>query len=135
MPPPNRIPYVPGQKEVAKRIHEAIAALEAGDYQIIDENQNVRTFQSLGVSTMQKVLELVLDFLDEIVAAGPQACFCGIGGKVEFCNKQGFHDVRLYAYSWNSGTMRKSMYLKFGLKKKGETPVFTYMHLSCHDDE
>ena len=31
--------------------------------------------------------------------------------------------------------MRKPMYLKFGIRKKGEIPVFTYMHLSCHDDE
>jgi hypothetical protein len=84
---------------------------------------------------MREVLELVLDFLDEILAAGPPACFCGIGGRVEFCNQRGFHDVRLYAYNWNSAKMAKPMYLKFGLKKKGETPVFTYLHLSCHDDE
>ena len=135
MPLPNRNSHRPGPGEVETKVREAIRALENGEYQIIDENQNVRTFASLGVNTMHDVLELVLEFLDEILAAGPHACFCGIGGRVEFCNKRGFGDVRLYAYAWNSGRMRKQMYLKFGLKKRGETPVFTYLHLSCHDDE
>jgi len=133
--PSQRQPYVPRPKEVGKKIRDAISALENGEYQIIDASQNQRTFDCLGVNTMEEVLQFVLDFLDEILDAGPETCFCGIGGRMEFCNKRGFHDVRLYAYSWDSAIMTKRMYLKFRLKRKGNTPVFTYMHLSCHDDE
>lgn len=135
MPPRNRQSFIPGSAEIWKKVSEAIKALETGNYEIVDHTQNARTLESLQVDTMEEVLELVIEFLDEIYVAGPQNCFCGIGGRVEFCNKAGFSDVRLYAYHWESQTMGKRMYLKFGLKPRGSTPVFTYMHLSCHDDE
>ena len=135
MPPANRNPYVPGSKEIGKKVREAIEALEGGNYEIVDENQNVRTFESLDVTTMDDVLEKVLEFLDEIQELGPQSCYCGIGGKVDFCNKKGYSDVRLYAYAWDSATMNKRMYLKFGIRNRGAIISFTYIHLSCHDDE
>ncbi|NQX01087.1 hypothetical protein HQ447_10530 [bacterium] len=135
MPPPNRHPYVPGTKEIGKKVGDAIKALEVGHYEIVDENQNARTFESLGVFTMGEVLEHVLEFLDEIQALGPKECYCGIGGRVEFSNKRGYSDVRLYAYSWLSTKMVKWMYLKFGLRKRGSEISFTYIHLSCHDHE
>lgn len=135
MPPPKRQRYRPTPKEVGNKIRDAIRALENGDYHIIDESQNARAFDSVGVSTMEDVLEHVLEFLDEILSLGPEHCYCGIGGCVEFCNKKGFRNVRLYAYVWDSPSMTKRMYLKFGVRKKDETPVFSYMHLSCHDDE
>lgn len=135
MPPANRNPYVPGSKEIGKKVWEAIQALEHGNYYIADENQNARTFDSLGVTTMEDVLERVLDFLDEIQALGPQQCYCGIGGRVEFCHKKGYSDVRLYAYAWDSAAMNKRMYLKFGIRNKSAIISFTYIHLSCHDDE
>jgi len=135
MPPANRNPYVPGSKEIGKKVREAIQALEHGDYDIADENQNARTFDSLGVTTMEDVLEHVLEFLDEIQVLGPQQCYYGIGGRVEFCNKKGYSDVRLYAYAWDSAAMNKRMYLKFGIRNRGAIISFTYIHLSCHDDE
>lgn len=135
MPPPNNQSYFPGAKEIGKKIREAIKALEDGNYHIVDENQNARTFDSLGVFTMEEVLEIVIEFLDEIQALGPEKCYCGIGGRVEFSNKRGYSDVRLYAYSWLSTKMSKWMYLKFGLRKRGAEISFTYIHLSCHDHE
>lgn len=135
MPAPNRQSYVPGAKEIGKKVREAIKALETGLYEIADENQNARTFESLGVSTMEEVLEHVLEFLDEIQALGPEKCYCGIGGRVEFSNKRGYSDVRLYAYHWHSKKMSKWMYLKFGLRNRGSKISFTYIHLSCHDHE
>lgn len=135
MPPPNRNSYVPGAREIGKKVQEAIKALEAGQYDIADNNQNARTFESLGVCTMGEVLEHVLDFLDEIKALGPETCYCGIGGRVEFSNKSGFTDVRLFAYSWFSTKMNKWMYLKFGLRNRDSKISFTYIHLSCHDNE
>lgn len=135
MPAPNRQSYVPGAKEIGKKVREAIKALETGLYEIADENQNARTFDSLGVSTMEEVLEHVLEFLDEIQALGPENCYCGIGGRVEFSNKRGYSDVRLYAYHWLSTKMSKWMYLKFGLRNRGSKISFTYIHLSCHDHE
>lgn len=135
MAPQNRTPYVPGFKEVAKKVRLAIEALENGYYEIIDENQAPRTFASLGIQSEEVLLEHVLEFLDEILALDAFACFCGIGGRVEFCTKPRFLDVRLYAFSWDSPKMGKRMYLKFGLREKGAKSVFTYMHLSCHDDE
>lgn len=128
-------PHFPGSKEVGTKIREAIKALENGTYEIVDDLQNARTFDSLGVDTMEDVLEHVIEFLEEIRELGPDKCFCGIGGRVEFCNKRGFSDLRLYAYRWFSENMSKWMYLKFGLRKRGETSIFTYMHLSCHDHE
>lgn len=135
MPPPNRQSHFPGAGEIRKKVREAIKALEGGYYDIVDENQNARTFASLGVFTMDEVLEHVLELLDEIQALCPENCFCGIGGRVEFSNKRGFSDVRLYAYSWLSTKMGKWMYLKFGLRKRGSEIAFTYIHLSCHDHE
>lgn len=135
MPSANRQPYFPGGKEVWKKVREAIKALEDGYYEIVDDSQNARTFESLQVYTMEEVLEWIIEFLEEIYAANAQDCFCGIGGRVEFCNKAGFSDVRLYAYHWDSEKMGKRMYLKFGLKQRGSKTVFTYLHLSCHDDE
>lgn len=135
MPPPNRHPYIPGAKEVGKRVREAIRALEDGFYEIADNNQNARTFASLGVCSMDEVLEHVLVFLDEIQAIGPEKCYCGIGGKVEFSHKRGYTDVRLYAYTWDSAAMSKRMYLKFGIRDRNSKILFTYIHLSCHDDE
>jgi hypothetical protein len=135
MPPTNRHPYVPGAKEIGKKVREAIHALENGNYEIADDSQNVRSFESLGVFSMDEVLELVLEFLDEIQALGPEKCYCGIGGKVEFSHKHRFTDVRLYAYHWLSERMQKRMYLKFGLRNRDSKISFTYIHLSCHDDE
>ncbi len=116
-------------------MREAIQALENGDYAIIDETRTFRSFESLGVNTMEEVLQLALDFLDEIHCLGAEKCFCGIAGRVEFCQKRGFEDVRLHAYSWNSPSMKKEMYLKFGVRKKGKTPIFSYQQLSCHQSE
>lgn len=84
---------------------------------------------------MGEVLEQVLEFLDEIQVLGPENCYCGIGGRVEFSNKCGYSDVRLYAYCWLSTKMGKWMYLKFGMRKRGSEISFTYIHLSCHDHE
>lgn len=133
MPPPNRQPYRPTPKEVGKKVRGAISALENGDYDIIDETRTAQTFEALDVNTMDDVLEKVLVFLDEILDLGPWDSYCGIRGLVEFCDKPGFNDVRLFAFAWYSETMTRRMYLKFGLR--GKSPVFSYMHLSCHDDE
>lgn len=136
MAPQNKTPYRPGFKEVAKKVRNAIKALEDGFYEIIDDSQDDRTYQVLGVSTHEEILENVLEFLEEIL---PDAFgnFCGIGrGRmVEFCNKSGFSNVGLYAFCWDSQKMGKKMYLKFGLRERGSKTVFTYMHLSCHENE
>lgn len=135
MAPQNRNPYVPGFKEVAGKVRKAIKALEDGFYEIIDDSQDDRSFKALGVSSRMEILEHVMEFLDEIL---PDAFgnFCGIGDrKVEFCNKSGFSDVRLYAFCWDSRKMGKKMYLKFGISERGSKAVFTYMHLSCHENE
>lgn len=134
MAPQNRTPYVPGFKEVAKKVRQATEALEAGFYEIIDDTQDERTFAALGVYTRDEILEHVLEFLGEILPSAFE-CFCGIGGKVEFCTKPKHSDVRLYAFSWNSPKMGKPMYLKFGVKERGSKAVFHYMHLSCHENE
>lgn len=134
MAPQNRTPYVPGFKEVAKKVRQAIEALENGFYEIIDDTQDERTFKALGVDTQEKVLEHVLEFLDEILPNSFE-CFCGIGGKVEFCAKPKYSQVLLYAFSWDSQKMGKQMYLKFGMKERGKDAVFHYMHLSCHENE
>jgi hypothetical protein len=137
----SQYPRKPFRKEPGNKIRAAIAALEAGHYGVIDESRLAQSVEDLGLVIVRKdnvaerVLERVLDLLDEILAAGAFESFCGIGGKIAYCDQSKFQKELLYAYAWDSVSLQKRMYLKFGLKKRGNETVFKYLHLSCHDDE
>jgi len=135
--PKNNSSHEPSDKEICRKIDEAIIAIDSTDSTpvIIDDRHTQPAFAFLGCSDLDTLYDWVQTFLHEIKNIGPVSCFAGTAGRyVKRCDHSTFEDLFLYPYAFDSPTLGKTVYLKFGIRKSETegTLTFTYMHLNCH---
>jgi len=132
---PRRDRHAPSPKEICQKVETALAALEAGDYQIIADRHNQVAMDFLGAVDMEEVLDWAAVFLQEIKQIGPVACF--VGKYADRCSHTGFTDIFLFPYHWDSPSLGERVYLKFGIKtvQTADGKTHTYYHLDCHEDQ
>lgn len=125
--------HEPSDKEKCQKIDQAIAAIDAGDIAIIADRHNQLAMDFLDADDMDEVLDWVAVFLPEIKAIGPVRCF--VGRYADPSNH--FREILLFPYHWDSPSLGKRVYLKFGIKtvKSEDGKTHTYYHLDCHEDQ
>lgn len=130
MPPENR----PTVKERDKKLRDALVALDAGRRVVIGEDRHFTAdMQELNTLNANAHFARILDFLEEIQAAGGADCYVGKWPPYK-CYHHGFEDVELFAFAWDSPSAGKKMYLKFGTRLSKKTGDPTYLYLNCHED-
>ena len=124
----------PSSKERAKKLREAAEALAAGRWVVIAEDRHlIHDMNALGCNSAREYFTKITGFLDEIAASGGSNCYAGAFPPYK-CYHDGFRDIRLYAFAWDSPGERRRLYLKFGIRlNKAGVPTFLY--LNCHDDD
>lgn len=130
-------PYRPSNKEIYSKVNAALEAVDLNNIQIIDERHNQEALELCHANTMDDVFDYVKMFLEEIKSIGPVQCFneARPSGTVE----RSYHNtaIFLFPYAWDSPSMQKRLYLKFGILKKSKHrphQILTYFHLDCHED-
>ena len=104
------------EKVIINRIDEAIAAIEAESFVVIDDRHDEEAMELCGVTSMDEVFTYVLAFLKEIKAIGPLNCFARRNLTVEKSYHEGFKEIELFGYVWDSELVGQRVYLKFGVK-------------------
>lgn len=132
-------PHRPKPKEICSKVREALEAIEEDNIQIIDDRHNQEALELCQATDMEDVFDFVKMFLEEITAIGPEKCFNegNPRGTAERSYHKGYTDVFLFPYAWDSPSMQKRLYLKFGIRKKSKNrphQILTYFHLDCHED-
>ena len=117
----------PSEKEKSNKIREAISAIESGKRIIPMSKHFASDQEDLGIKDSKNLWELLLVFLREIEDLEPRRCY--VGGRppkksyeLEVAGKE------LWAYSWQSISMNKKMYIKFCLVGG------YYFYVGCHKD-
>jgi hypothetical protein len=124
----------PSHKERTGKLKQAQEALAARRRVVIDEDRHFTAdMDELGSGDAADHYLRVSAFVAEILVAGGAECYVGQFPPYK-CYHAGFQDVELFAFAWDSPSVGKRMYLKFGIRlsKKGES---TYLYLNCHEDK
>ena len=101
----------PSAREIDKRLAEAQAVLQKQDLIFAHPVKAVGEINDLGLGDSSELRPLILNLLEEIFLvdyAGshpPQRSY-----------EPSIADCELWAFSWNSASLGKKMYLKFALK-------------------
>ena len=124
----------PTHKELTGKLRQAIEALEAGRFAIVEEERHFQSdLEDFGSSSSSDHFEKVFVFLHEIVESGGADCYVGRYPPAE-CYHKPYDDVELFAFAWKSEKANKRLYLKFGIKISRKTNNPTYLYLNCHED-
>lgn len=117
----------PSDKEKSNKIREAISAIENGKRIIPMSKHFVSDQEDLGVEDTKDLWMLLLILLREIEKLGPKSCYVG-GRPPEKSYELEIAGKELWAYSWESISMNKKMYVKFCLVGGH------YFYVGCHKD-
>lgn len=117
----------PSKGEIIKKISEAIKAIEEEKRAIPNSKHFLSDQEDLEVEDTSNLWFLLIVFLKEIEALGPNDHYAGSrppqkSYEVEVKGKE------LWAYSWFSVSRNKDMYIKFCLIKGH------YFYMGCHVD-
>lgn len=116
----------PSDREIWKKIADALEALKAGRFQIGLTRHLVSDLAELELSEPD-LPHLLGDLLKEIHDAKPTECYVGSRPPQRSFEPE-IQNLELWAYAWHSQRFKKRMYLKFSLKKEW------YVHVRCHED-
>lgn len=118
----------PSNGEIVKKISDAITAISEERRAIPISKHFVSDQTDLGIEDTKDLWPLLLILLEEIKEIGPIDCYAG--GKppqksyeVEIAGKE------LWAYSWESESLSKKMYIKFCFVKDH------YFYMGCHESK
>ena len=127
-------PKRPTHKERTRKLSDALAALAARRRVVIDEDRHfTNDMDELGSTDATDHFERITVFLNEIQSAGGADCYVGKFPPYK-CYHRRFEDVELFAFAWDSSSMCKQMYLKFGIRLNKKSDP-TYLYLNCHEDQ
>ena len=125
----------PTHKELRKKLAQAIQALDAGQYVIVDRERHfLPDMDSLESLDQTEHFTQIRTFLQEIQEAGGPECYVGKRPPY-FSYHPGYENVELFAFVWQSPSTSKDLYLKFGICLNGDALPPTYVYLNCHEDE
>jgi len=125
------VPDRPSNKEICKKVADALAAVEAGRRQIALTKHFADDVYELGLEGEAALWELIPKLLREIQEADPAVCYAGSHPPLKSYERE-ILGAELWAFHWKSSELAREMYLKFVMKKG--TGDWVYAHCRCHDD-
>lgn len=111
-----------------KKISEAITAIGEGKRAIPNSKHFVSDQTDLGIEDTKDLWPLLLILLEGIKGLGPIECYAG-GRPPQKSYEVEVEGKELWAYSWESESMNKKMYIKFCLVKGH------YFYMGCHESK
>jgi hypothetical protein len=118
----------PSPHEICKKIEDALSALRAGRIQQVVTKHIYGDLADLEIDSAEDQLPgLLIELLEEIQTIGPIECYAGCKPP-QRSHEPELSGLELWAYSWYSKRLGRSMYLKFALKKEW------YIYVDCHRD-
>lgn len=122
------MPFRPSPKELSTKVCEALAAIEEGRWQTLDDPYLVASLEELELENEDALIDLTMELLESIRHNGPEACYAG-GKPPQKSYKPKIHGLDLWAFVCDDPRKPgRPIYLKFALKKG------VYIHISCHED-
>lgn len=124
----------PSKRDRLRKVAQAIAALEADQWDIGEDRHQTRAFEFLGVVELDDLRHECLILLRELQVAqesDPLHCFAGPSQREErITYSDGPHrGVELFAYCWQSQHMEGAkVYLKFAI-----SPQDSFVFFTCHE--
>lgn len=125
------MPARPSNKEICKKVADALAAIEAGRRFIALTKHLVGDLAELELEDEAALWELIPRLLKEIRKADPVRCYAGSRPPQRSYESE-IKGEDLWAFRWPSVTLGREMYLKFALKNTKAGWVFA--HVDCHED-
>src|SRR5258708_26331357 len=120
------MPRRPSTKEICNKVRDGLSAVRAQHREFALHKHVVADLDALGLNSENDYWNLIETLLGEILAAGPVESYAG-GRPPQRSYEAGMKDAELWAYTWNSPSQIKRMYLKFVLKNDW------YFHVDCHE--
>src|SRR2546428_5180925 len=117
----------PSDRELWKKIADALAALRAGRWDPGLTKHVVADLAELELDASRDLPVLLIQLLEEIQTAGPSKCYRGTRPPQKSYEPE-IEKLELWAFAWHSERFGKRMYLKFALRKQ------CYVYVDCHKD-
>lgn len=117
----------PSNKEIIKKVHEALGAVQKGHRAFALQKHLVDDLDTLGLDDENEYWQLIEKCLLEIADVGSVVCYAG-GRPPQRSYEPQIKGMELWAYAWDSKRLQKPMYLKFALKNS------FYFHVDCHEN-
>lgn len=117
----------PSRAEIINKVSDAISAIEAGKKTIPVSKHFSSDQHDLGIEDTKKLWPLIISLLKEIKDIGPGESYAGSRPPQKSYEVK-TEGLELWAYSWESESMDKKMYIKFCLKNG------FYYYMGCHED-
>ncbi len=122
------MPSRPSPKELSIKVCEALAAIEEGRWQTLDDPYLVASLEELELENEDALIDLTMELLESIRRIGPDVCYAG-GKPPQKSYKPKIQGLDLWAFVCDDPRKAgRPIYLKFALKKG------VYIHVSCHED-
>src|SRR5215467_10481337 len=102
----------PSERELWKKINDALAALRAGRWDPGLTKHIVNDLAGLDLDSSHDLPALLIQLLEEIKTAGPSICYKGTRPPQKSYEPE-IENLDLWAFAWQSGRFGKRMYLKF----------------------
>lgn len=120
------MPPRPSNREICKKISDALEALRAGRISLALDKHLVGDLAELEVESAD-LPQLLIQLVEEIQTAGPIECYAGARPPQRSYETE-IRNHELWAYSWHSERLQRPMYLKFVLTNQ------CYVYVDCHAD-
>lgn len=111
-----------------------MAAIQAGRRVVLAEARSFTAdmIEARSAAALEHWEKIFL-FLHEIYGFGGARRYAGNVLPYQ-CDHPGFENIEIFECFWSSPSMRRSMYLKFGIRaSKTGKPI--YIYLNCHEDQ
>lgn len=118
----------PSKREIIKKVSDAIKAINDEKKGISNSKHLVSDQNDLGIEDTKDLWPLLVVLLEEIKDIGPFDCYAG-GKPPHKSYEAEVEGKELWAYSWESESMNKKMYIKFCFVKGH------YFYMGCHESK
>lgn len=118
----------PSSGEIIKKVSDAIEALKKEKKAVPNSKHFVSDQDDLGIENTKDLWPLLVALLEEVKTIGPLDCYAGSSPPQKSYEIK-VEGKELWAYSWESQSMNKKMYIKFCLIKGH------YFYMGCHESK
>ena len=116
----------PSNKEIFNKVRDGLEFVCAKQRAFALSKHLSADLDALGLISENEYWQLIETLLHEILKAGAVECYSG-GKPPQRSYENGIQNCELWAYTWESPSLQKRMYIKFVLKNE------RYHHVNCHE--
>lgn len=122
----------PSNKEIINKVRDALDAVRAGRRCRGVSKHFSDDMAALEIDSDEEMWEVLPELLQEILDSGPVECYAG-GHPPKASYDQEMKGMELWSYVWESVRTRKTMWIKFALKKDRQGN-WHYFHVDVHEN-